>query len=83
MSTPHIHQENGSAERVVQTTCDGTRVSLIDAQAGTGFWEYAMGMQIFHHNRTLHGHGETKTPYEKLTGQKPDISMLRPFGAHC
>ena len=82
-STPYIHQENGSAERMVETTCDGTRVAMIDAQASSGYWEYAMQMQVYNHNRTLHGQGETKTPFEKMTGRKPDISLLRPFGAHC
>jgi len=80
-STPYIHQENGTAERMVETTCDGTRVAMIDAQMGIGYWEYAM--VVYSHHRTLHGNGETQTPYEKLTGRKPDISMLRPFGAHC
>jgi len=67
----------------VRTANDGTRVAMIDAQTGSGFWEYAMQMFLYAHNRTLHGVGETKTPYEKLTGLKPDVSVLRPFGAHC
>ncbi|MCP4127476.1 MAG: DDE-type integrase/transposase/recombinase [Gammaproteobacteria bacterium] len=83
MSTPYIHQENGSVENLIGKLDDSTRVALIDAQASEGYWEYAMQMAVYAHNRTLHGPDETKTPYEKLTGKAPDISIMRPFGAHC
>lgn len=83
MSTPYIHEENGSVEKLVGNADDCTRVALIDAHASKGYWEYAMKMALFAYNRTLHGPNETKTPYEKLTGKVPDISMMRPFGAHC
>ena len=82
-SSPYIHEENGIVERLIRTLSDMTRTALYDANMSPGFGEYALNMQIVAYNYTIHPESDIKSPYEKLTGNKPDISILRPFGAYC
>jgi hypothetical protein len=82
-SPPYVHEHNGAVERVVRTLSDMTRTMLLDAELPQSYWEHALDMAVHAYNVTLHPQTEVLTPTEKLTGIKPDVSLLRPFGAWC
>jgi hypothetical protein len=62
-----------------------TRALLIDSGLDKErFWEYALQTAIYLSNRSpTKSNGGNKTPYEKLTRRKPDLSKLRIFGETC
>ena len=83
-SVPDAHQQNGVAERHNATFCTMARAMLLDAHLSEYFWPLAIQAAVFTKNRLPHHALPLNTsPYELYYGDKPDISLLRPFGAHC
>ena len=74
--------QNGIAERPHQTIADMVRAGLENAGLHVRFWSDALLHAIYVKNRLPHAFFNHKfTPYEKLTGLKPDLSKLRIFGS--
>ena len=47
------------------------------------FWAEACSTAVYVHNRSPTVALKDKTPYECLTGAKPDVSHLKVFGCVC
>lgn len=80
---PYVSQQNGSAERTVQSIKSLIRAHL--HHYASQLWSYAAEYSTFMSNciytRT---YGEqTMTPYEALYGKKPVIPYTAPFGVDC
>ena len=54
-STPHRHEQNGIAERVIQTLLRKMRANLKQCGRTNHFWCYALDAAVHVYNRTLHG----------------------------
>lgn len=83
-SPPYQHQFNrveGCSVRPLQQTAV---VLLAESGLPPRFAGYAVRSAADCHNATLHG-GSVITPFEALTGKKPDLSGMRQFGqiAYC
>ena len=88
LSPPYSPESNGKAERVQQTIMSITRclLDMIKHIPGhTQFWPEAVHTANFIRNRmyTASCNDPTKTPYEMFGGSKPDLSILRAFGAEA
>ena len=73
-------EQNGSAERLNRVLEERARAMLAQASIGQEFWAEAVVTANYTRNRTpssVHG----RTPFEVFTGEKPDLSHLRVFGA--
>ena len=72
---------NGVAERANRTHLDGARAMLEGAKLPKYLWAEAVSHHVWLRNRvptrTLY---ESKTPIEMGTNQKPDLSIVRPWG---
>ncbi|PIL36305.1 hypothetical protein GSI_01968 [Ganoderma sinense ZZ0214-1] len=79
-SAPHIHQQNGRAERIIRTLMDKSEAMRHDACIPQSWWEFSFEHAAHLHNRTPTCRLEWRTPYELLNGTKPDISHLCVFG---
>jgi transposase InsO family protein len=79
-STPRTPQQNGVAERKNRTLIEAARSMLADSKLPTMFWTEAVGTACYVLNRVLITRPHNKTPYELLTGKKPTIEYLKPFG---
>ena len=79
-SAPHQHQQNGRAERWIQTIMDKAQPMRIEACLPPSWWEFAVAHAVHVYNRTPIRRLDWMTPYEALTGEVPDISHLRVFG---
>ena len=73
-------QQNGKAERLNRTVLERTRAMLEDSQLPEELWAEAAVTACYIRNRSP-AHGEAKTPWELFHGTKPDVKMLRTFGA--
>jgi Reverse transcriptase (RNA-dependent DNA polymerase) len=78
----HTPQWNAIAERKNRTIVEMARAFLLHADLDPDvFWMYAFETAVFTHNRVTVVHPHNKTPHELFTGHKPDVSLLRTFGA--
>jgi len=78
---PYVHQLNGTAERYNRSIMDTARCLLSEARVNKRFWPEIIKTAAYLKNRTLANTIEKKTPYEILTGRKPNISNLRIYGS--
>jgi hypothetical protein len=81
---PYTHQQNGKIEHYIRTISDTAQALLADSKLPASFWGLAVLTAVYLRNctptKTLPGH---ITPHEKMTKEKPDLSMLRIFGSQC
>ena len=74
--------QNSIAERPHRTLANMVRTGLENSGLPTKYWSDALLHAAFVRNRLPHSHFHHKiTPYEKLTGLKPDLTKLRIFGS--
>nr|GEY06783.1 hypothetical protein [Tanacetum cinerariifolium] len=75
-------QQNEVVERKNQTLIEAVRTMLADSLIPTIFLSEAVATACYVLNRVLVTKPYHKTLYELLTGDKPSISYLKPFGSH-
>ena len=74
--------QNGVAERPHRTLANMVRTGLENSALPYKYWSDALLHAVYIHNRLPHSHFHHKsTPYEQLTGIKPDLTKLRVFGS--
>ena len=71
--------QNGIAERPNRTYGQMMRCMLSSAELGPEFWSFALLHAVYVRNRLWHATIKT-SPYERMTGTKPNLSTLRIFG---
>ena len=72
--------QNGMAETPNRVYAQMMRCALYSSGLGPEYWSYALRMAVYVKNRLPHKSIKC-TPYEKLTGTKPNVSKLRVFGS--
>ncbi|KAF7334246.1 Transcription factor [Mycena sanguinolenta] len=79
--TPHdTPQLNGAAERLNGTIAGQMRALLLASGLPKSFWGLAVMYVVWLRNRTPTKKTAPKSPYEVVTGEKPDLSRARKFG---
>ena len=78
-SVPHMHQQNGRAERFNRTIMEKAQAMRLDACLPQSWWEFAVLHAVHLYNRTPVRRIDWKTPYEKLKCKVPDVSHLYVF----
>ena len=74
--------QNGIAERPHQTLANMVRAGIENAGLHVKYWSDALLHAVYIKNRLPHKRFDYKySPYEKLTGLKPDLRKLRVFGS--
>ncbi|KAF7335231.1 Transcription factor [Mycena sanguinolenta] len=71
-----------NAERVLQTLLAHARAMLHLANLPTSLWLEALSHAAWLRNRTETAKTIGSTPHERATGNKPDLSQIRRFGAN-
>ncbi|GFR45348.1 hypothetical protein Agub_g6717, partial [Astrephomene gubernaculifera] len=79
-TAPYTPEQNGKAERLNRSILEKVRPMLIDAGLKSSLWEEAATYASDVRNTSPYRNHPT-TPYERLSGNKPDVSSLRVFGA--
>ena len=83
ITTPDTPQHNGVAERMNRTLLDKVRSMLHDASLPETYWYDALLYAALLHNVTPKRALDGITPDEAWSGNKPDVSRLRVFGAQA
>lgn len=86
LTSPYSPESNGKAERLNRTLMDIARSLLQEIYTVSGherLWAEAMHTANYIRNRmyTSACNDPNKTPFEVITGKRPDLSHLRKFGA--
>ena len=79
-SAAYTPQQNGVAERKNQTLLDMERSMLAEFKSPQFLWAEVVSTTCHSSNRLYFRKGLNKTPYELLTGRKPNVSYIRVFG---
>jgi hypothetical protein len=79
-SVPHMHQQNGRAERFIRTIMDKAQSMRFEACIPPSWWEFSVLYALHIYNRTPLKRTNWCTPYENLHKAKPDVAHLRVFG---
>jgi hypothetical protein len=82
-SAPYAPQQNGVAERKNRTLIEMARTMLDEYKTSDRFWAEAVNTACHAINRLYLHRLLKKTPYELLTGNKPNVSYFRVFGSKC
>ena len=70
------------AERPNRTYGDMMRAMLLNAGLPSQYWSYALVQAVLVENRIPHAfHNYAKTPFEAITGRKPNLKDLKIFVA--
>ncbi|MCP4167411.1 MAG: DDE-type integrase/transposase/recombinase, partial [Chloroflexi bacterium] len=78
-TAPGASHQNAPAERPIQTFGNAMRAMLHGADLKMKYWTYAFYHFLRIHNLTPRA-GQTQSPYEKVTGKRPNLKNLRTFG---
>ena len=79
-TVPYNPEQNGTAERMNRTLLESARSMMFHAGMPKEFWAEAIHTATYVHNRSPTSSLKDVTPFERLFGQKPDVSNLRVFG---
>ena len=81
-SAPYSPHQNGTVERGWRTIFEMARCLLLEANLPKFLWTYAAMTVVYIRNRCFNNR-LNMTPYQALTGKKPDLSKLHIFGNVC
>jgi hypothetical protein len=82
-STPYTPQQNGVAERKNRALIHAARTMMLEFKSPYNFWAEAISTACHATNRLYFCKGFEKTPYEILTGHKPNVPYFKVFGCKC
>ncbi|KAK1668233.1 hypothetical protein QYE76_056392 [Lolium multiflorum] len=80
---PYTPQQNGVVERKNRTIIEMARTMLSEFNSPHNFWGEAISTAVHYSNRLFLRPLHNKTPYELLTGNKPNVMYIRVFGCKC
>ncbi|KAJ3552615.1 hypothetical protein NP233_g12840 [Leucocoprinus birnbaumii] len=79
--TPYTHQQNGTAERSVQTILDGTHSIMAESGLPLKYWADTVQTVVYVWNFIPSSRRPKTVPAELWTGRRQDVSHLQPFGS--
>ena len=84
-TSPKTSAQNGISERHIRTIFTGAKCLLHEACLGNKFWSFAVKHYVYVKNRIWHSavqiDGKPASSFERLHGRKPNLDMVRVFGA--
>ena len=81
-SAPYSPHQNGTAERNWRSLFEMARCILLESNLPKSFWAYAVKISAYIRNRCYNTRTQV-TPYESLTGKKPNVNNMNIFGSVC
>ena len=82
-SPPHVHDLNGVAERAIRSCMEHVRSDIAASHCPISYWDYALEHAADILNRTTSPPGGSVSCYEALTGDRPKIMHIQPFGCQA
>ena len=80
LTVPKTPEQNEVAERMNRTLMEAVRSMLSNARLPHRFWAEALSTATYLRNRSPTTAVDGMTPFEAMTGNKPNVKHLRVFG---
>lgn len=80
-TAPYTPGNNGQVERLNGSIMTTVKAMLHDANFLKTFWSYVMQAAVYLLNCTIVARLNGLTPFEIISGKKPRVSHIKPFGA--
>ncbi|CAI5484709.1 unnamed protein product [Closterium sp. Yama58-4] len=80
LTCPYTPQQNGMAEREMRTVVESVRTMLLHMGVQHHWWHLALWQAVWVRNCLERSATLGTTPYQLLTGTKPDLSLARVWG---
>ncbi|CAI5470474.1 unnamed protein product [Closterium sp. Yama58-4] len=80
LTCPYTPQQNGMAEREMRTVVESVRTMLLHMGVQHHWWHLALRQAVWVRNCLERSATPGTTPYQLLTGTKPDLSLARVWG---
>ncbi|CAI5481118.1 unnamed protein product [Closterium sp. Yama58-4] len=80
LTCPYTPQQNGMAEREMRTVVESVRTMLLHMGVQHHWWHLALRQAVWIRNCLERSATPGTTPYQLLTGTKPDLSLARVWG---
>ncbi|CAI5482202.1 unnamed protein product [Closterium sp. Yama58-4] len=80
LTCPYTPQQNGMAEREMRTVVESVRTMLLHMGVQHYWWHLALRQAVWVRNCLERSATPGTTPYQLLTGEKPDLSLARVWG---
>ncbi|CAI5471529.1 unnamed protein product [Closterium sp. Yama58-4] len=80
LTCPYTPQQNGMAEREMRTVVESVRTMLLHMGVQHHWWHLALRQAVWVRNCLERSATPGTTPYQLLTGKKPDLSLARVWG---
>ena len=81
-SAPYSPHQNGTVERSSRTLYEMARCLLLETKLPKKLWTYALKTSAYIRNRCYNPRTR-KTPFEMMTGHKPNLKNMHIFGTIC
>ena len=81
-SAPYSPHQNGTVERSWRTLYEMARCLLLETKLPKKLWTYALKTSAYIRNRCYNPRTR-KTPFEMMTGHKPNLKNMHIFGTIC
>jgi hypothetical protein len=81
-SVPHMHQQNGCAERFIRTIVKKAQAICLEACIPQNWWEFAVNyaVHVYNHTSSKRSSNDYRMSFERLHCTKPDVAHLRVLG---
>ncbi|CAI5480757.1 unnamed protein product [Closterium sp. Yama58-4] len=80
LTCPYTPQQNGMAEREMRTVVESVRTMLLHMGVQNHWWHLGLQHAVWVRNCLERSATPGTTPYQLLTGKKPDLSLARVWG---
>jgi transposase InsO family protein len=80
LSAPHVHQQNGHAERLNNTLLEKAECMRLHASCPKSWWEFVLDTALHVYNHTPLHRTNWITPFENITKKQPDVHYFKTFG---
>lgn len=81
-TAPYSPHQNGKAERTWRSLFEMTRCLILQSGLPKNIWTYAIMTAAYIRNRCFNKNIKC-TPFEGMTGKKPNFAKMKTFGSNC
>ena len=81
ISVPYTHEQNSIVEQAIRTITEGACAIMYASKLPKNLWSVAVKTMAYLRNRSPTRANNSITPFECISGSKPNLAHLKIFGS--